>query len=47
VTLSKRQHVRANVGLQVPVTNRAGRPMQVVFYFLWDWFDGRLLEGWK
>jgi mono/diheme cytochrome c family protein len=47
VTLSKRQHVRANVGLQVPVTNRAGRPMQVVFYFLWDWFDGQLLEGWK
>jgi len=47
VTLSKRQHVRVNVGLQVPVANTAGRPVQVVFYWLWDWFDGRLLDGWR
>jgi mono/diheme cytochrome c family protein len=47
VTLSKRQHVRANLGIQVPVTNAAGRSKQVVFYLLWDWFDGGLLEGWK
>ena len=47
VTLSKRQHVRANVGVRVPFTNTAGRPVQVVFYLLWDWFDGGLLEGWK
>lgn len=47
VTLNRRQHVRFNVGFQVPVTNTAGRPKQVVFYFLWDWFDGGLLDGWK
>ena len=47
VTLSRRQHVRANVGLQVPVNNRTGRSTQLVFYLLWDWFDGGLLQGWK
>ncbi len=47
VTLNKRQHIRVNVGLQVPVTNTTGRPKQVVFYFLWDWFDGGLFDGWK
>jgi hypothetical protein len=30
----------------VPVNNTAGRQIQVVFYVLWDWFDGRLNEGW-
>jgi mono/diheme cytochrome c family protein len=47
VTLSRRQHVRVNLGLQVPVTNTAGRSKHFVFYFLWDWFDGGLLDGWK
>lgn len=47
VTLSRRQHVRVNVGLQVPAANRQGRSTQLVFYLLWDWFDGGLLEGWK
>ena len=47
VTLSRRQHVRANVGVQFPVTNTAGRPKQILFYLLWDWFDGGFLEGWK
>jgi mono/diheme cytochrome c family protein len=47
VTLNRRQHIRVNVGLQIPVANTAGRSRQVVFYFLWDWFDGGLLEGWK
>jgi hypothetical protein len=47
VTLNRRQHVRVNVGLQIPATNTEGRSKQVVFYFLWDWFDGGLLEGWK
>jgi mono/diheme cytochrome c family protein len=46
VTISKRQHIRANLGIRVPVNNTAGRPVQVVFYLLWDWFDGRLNEGW-
>ncbi len=47
VTISQRQHVRANLGLSIPVTNTANRPIQAVFYVLWDWFDGGLLEGWK
>ena len=46
VTLSRRQHVRANVGLRIPATNTAGRPAQLMFYLLWDWQDGRLSEGW-
>jgi mono/diheme cytochrome c family protein len=47
VTLSRRQHIAADVGVSVPVNDRAGRPVQVVFYLLWDWFDGGFLEGWK
>jgi mono/diheme cytochrome c family protein len=46
VTLSKRQHVRLGLGLRVPATNTTGRPKQVMFYLLWDWFDGKLSEGW-
>jgi hypothetical protein len=47
VTLNRRQHVRADVGVSIPVNDTVGRPVQVVFYLLWDWFDGGLLEGWK
>jgi hypothetical protein len=47
VTLSKRQHVRANLGVRIPVTNTADRPVQILFYVLWDWFDGSLWKGWK
>jgi mono/diheme cytochrome c family protein len=46
VTLSRRQHVRFNLGLGIPATNRAGRNYQLLFYILWDWQDGRLLDGW-
>jgi mono/diheme cytochrome c family protein len=46
VTISKRQHIRADLGVRVPVTNTAGRPIQVMFYLLWDWADGKLNEGW-
>jgi hypothetical protein len=42
VTISRRQHIRANLGVRVPASNTAGRPVQVVFYILWDWADGRL-----
>lgn len=47
VTLSQRQHVRAAIGVQVPVTNRGERSTQVGFYVLWDWFDGGLFSGWR
>jgi mono/diheme cytochrome c family protein len=47
VTVSRRQHIMINVGARVPVTQRAGRSTQVITYFLWDWFDGGLLDGWR
>jgi len=46
VTISRRQHVRANLGVRTPATNTAGRPVQVMLYILWDWGDGKLTEGW-
>jgi mono/diheme cytochrome c family protein len=46
VTLNKRQNIRANAGVRIPFTNTAERPVQVMFYLLWDWQDGRLNEGW-
>jgi mono/diheme cytochrome c family protein len=46
VTISRRQHIRANVGFSQPFANTTGRQKQVVFYLLWDWADGKLLQGW-
>jgi hypothetical protein len=45
-TLNQRQHVMANVGVRIPMTETEGREPQIVVLFLWDWFDGGLLEGW-
>ncbi|MGH9348144.1 MAG: c-type cytochrome [Vicinamibacterales bacterium] len=47
VTLNRRQHIMINVGVRVPLNAREGRNTQVIAYFLWDWFDGGLLEGWR
>ena len=47
VTLSKRQHIMASAGVRVPVNDTAGRSTQLLFYFLWDWFDGPLFGGWR
>jgi mono/diheme cytochrome c family protein len=47
VTLSRRQHIRGDLGVSVPVTNTAGRPIQLRLYFLWDRADGGLFEGWR
>ena len=46
ITLNTRQHVMASAGFRVPVTQRADRDVEFVFYLLWDWFDGGVLEGW-
>ena len=46
VTLNTRQNIMASLGVRVPVNNTDGRHVQVVFYVLWDWFDGTLFEGW-
>jgi hypothetical protein len=32
--------------VRVPVTNTAARSIQIEFYVLWDWQDGKLTEGW-
>ncbi len=46
VTLSRRQHIRADLGLRIPVTDTHDRPIQAEFYILWDWADGKLTGGW-
>ena len=46
IPLNKRMHVLGSVGLRMPVNNTADRPKQMMFYVLWDWADGGLLEGW-
>jgi len=46
VSVNTRQHILANIGLRVPVTDSSTRDTQLVFYVLWDWFDGGLTEGW-
>jgi len=46
VTLSRRQHVMVNGGVRVPLTDARRRTTAVLFYLLWDWFDGGLTDGW-
>jgi hypothetical protein len=46
VTLSTRQHVRANVGVRVPVNQASTRSTQILTYLLWDWYEGPFLAGW-
>ena len=46
ITLNARQHIRISGGLRVPVNDRRDRSPSLMFYFLWDWFDGGLLDGW-
>jgi hypothetical protein len=46
ITLNARQHLRLNGGVRLPINDRSERTPTVVFYFLWDWFDGGLFEGW-
>jgi len=45
VTLSRRQHVRMNAGVRVPVNLRP-RSSTAVVSFLWDWYEGSLFSGW-
>ncbi len=46
ITLSRRQHIMINAGVRIPLNERDGRSPQVLTYFLWDWFDGGLFDGW-
>jgi mono/diheme cytochrome c family protein len=47
VTLNRRQHLMINAGLRFPLNARTGRSTQLIAYFLWDWFDGGLRDGWR
>jgi mono/diheme cytochrome c family protein len=47
VTVNRRQHIRAAVGVREPFTDTSGRHPQVVFYLLWDWAEGKFWEGWR
>ena len=46
VALTKRQHVRLGTGVKVPLTEFSGRPISLMAYVVWDWYDGRFNEGW-
>jgi len=47
VTINRRQHIRANIGIRLPVNDFGPRSTQILFYLLWDTFDGGILDGWK
>lgn len=47
VSLSRRQHILLNVGVQLPVNDRGSRGRTFMTYLLWDWFDGGLFSGWR
>lgn len=46
VTLNKRQHIRFNIGVRLPLNETSGRNLGVMAYLLWDWFDGAFFAGW-
>lgn len=46
VSLNTRQHVLANIGVALPVSETAGRSARLYVYLLLDWFDGGFFEGW-
>lgn len=46
VSISKRRHVRVNLGVIIPMNEVDTRPLQATGYLMWDWFDGGLNEGW-
>jgi mono/diheme cytochrome c family protein len=47
LSLSRRQHVLFNLGVQIPVNARQDRKTAFLTYLLWDWFDGGFLSGWR
>jgi len=47
LSLSALQHVRMNLGVDIPLTQTGERHPQILAYLLWDTFDGPLFQGWK
>jgi hypothetical protein len=46
VTLNARQHVRLAAGVRLPVTDAGQREKSLIFYLLWDWYEGGFFRGW-
>jgi len=46
IPLNRRQHIRLDLGVRVPIVNTEDRATRFGAYLLWDWFDGGLLDGW-
>jgi hypothetical protein len=46
VSLNRRQHLLLSVGARIPLVHGDDRDVRIVAYVLWDWFDGRLFDGW-
>jgi hypothetical protein len=46
VTLSRRKHVRLDVGARVPIVHKEDRQAQLGAYLLWDWYEGSPFGGW-
>ena len=47
VSLEQARHILVSGGVQIPINERDGRHPQVLTYFLWDWYEGGLFDGWK
>ena len=45
-SINQRQHLLGNIGVRLPLTDRDSRDARIGVYFLWDWFDGGLRDGW-
>ncbi len=46
VTLSRRQHIIASIGVGLPLDDTEVRRPEILFYLLWEWFDGGFFAGW-
>ncbi|NMC69492.1 MAG: cytochrome c [Myxococcales bacterium] len=46
ITLSARQHIALALATRIPLEPGHDRTIGVWAYFLWEWFDGGLAEGW-
>jgi mono/diheme cytochrome c family protein len=46
VSLSRLQHVLVSAGARIPLDDTHNRDTQFLIYFIWDWYDGGLFEGW-
>ena len=46
IGLNKRGNIALNVGVELPLNDRDRYDWRTYVYFIWDFADGGLLEGW-